>query len=150
MAFDNQSDGGAISQINVTPLVDVMLVLLVIFMVTAPILQQGVNVSLPRVEAAPLEGDGEELVVVVSAAGKVFLNETEMELAALSEKLIVVIGEQPAGLPACRRRRCLRRGDARDRAAARRRSCQARDGDRAPGRVRGRNPAAAGLTFLAL
>jgi len=96
MAFDNQSDGGAISQINVTPLVDVMLVLLVIFMVTAPILQQGVNVSLPRVEAAPLEGDGEELVVVVSAAGKVFLNETEMELAALSEKLIVVIGEQPA------------------------------------------------------
>ena len=52
MAFD-QHDQDNISQINVTPLVDVMLVLLVIFMVTAPILQQGVNVDLPQVAAGP-------------------------------------------------------------------------------------------------
>ena len=95
MAFDNQSDGGTISQINVTPLVDVMLVLLVIFMVTAPILQQGVNVSLPRVEAAPLEGDGEELVVSVAGDGRVFLNEDEMDVPTLAERLGLLVVEQP-------------------------------------------------------
>lgn len=95
MAFDNQSDGGAISQINVTPLVDVMLVLLVIFMVTAPILQQGVNVSLPQVEAAPLAGEGDEMVVSVAGDGRVFLNEDEMDVEALATKLGAVVAEKP-------------------------------------------------------
>lgn len=95
MAFDNQNDGGTISQINVTPLVDVMLVLLVIFMVTAPILQQGVNVNLPQVEAAPLEGDGEEMIVTVSGGGRVYLNEDLMDVPALAEKLAVVVEAEP-------------------------------------------------------
>lgn len=95
MAFDNQSGDGAISQINVTPLVDVMLVLLVIFMVTAPILQQGVSVNLPQVEAAPLTGDGEELLVTVSTEGRVFLNEDEMDITALAEKLGGVVAGKP-------------------------------------------------------
>ena len=66
MAFDSRNGGGgSIAQINVTPLVDVMLVLLVIFMVTAPILQQGVAIDLPKIAAAPLAGEEEQLVVNV-------------------------------------------------------------------------------------
>ena len=95
MAFDQQGEGGAISQINVTPLVDVMLVLLVIFMVTAPILQQGVQVSLPKVEAAPLTGEGDELVVSVGPGAVVFLNDTKMALDELSTKLAAIAIEKP-------------------------------------------------------
>lgn len=74
MAFDDSSEStGSISQINVTPLVDVMLVLLIIFMVAAPILQQGVELELPRETIAPIEGDGEQLVVSVDQFGKVFI-----------------------------------------------------------------------------
>ncbi|MFI5042670.1 MAG: biopolymer transporter ExbD, partial [Acidimicrobiales bacterium] len=81
MAFD-QGGGGSdsISQINVTPLVDVMLVLLIIFMVTAPILQQGVQIDLPKVAAGPLQGAEEQLVVNVGKTGQVFLNDTPMTL----------------------------------------------------------------------
>ncbi len=95
MAFDDQGDGGAISQINVTPLVDVMLVLLVIFMVTAPILQQGVQVNLPKVEATTLTGEGDELMVTVSPGAAVFLNDTEMQLDELASKLAAIAVEQP-------------------------------------------------------
>lgn len=75
MAFDESSAGdGAISQINVTPLVDVMLVLLVIFMVAAPILQQGVELDLPKENMGALDGGQEEqLVVSVNKDGLVFI-----------------------------------------------------------------------------
>ncbi len=90
MAFE-QYDEGSISHINVTPFVDVMLVLLVIFMVTAPILQQGVNVELPAVEAGPLVSDAEgQLVVVIDEEGRVHLNETLFDLVALGEKLTAI------------------------------------------------------------
>ena len=77
MSFDDSSssDSGMISQINVTPLVDVMLVLLVIFMVTAPILQQGVELELPRETLSPLQGEGEQLVVSVTKTGSIFIGE---------------------------------------------------------------------------
>jgi len=65
--------GGPIAYINVTPLVDVMLVLLVIFMITAPILQQGVEVNLPKATTAPLAGSSEQIVVSINKAGKVFI-----------------------------------------------------------------------------
>ncbi len=91
MAFDDfGSEGGtqAISQINVTPLVDVMLVLLIIFMVAAPILQQGVELELPRESIAALEGDSEQLVVSIDQSGKVFVGEgNEVEVAALGERV---------------------------------------------------------------
>ena len=94
MAFD-QRDQDSISQINVTPLVDVMLVLLVIFMVTAPILQQGVNVDLPQVAAGPLEGKDEQLVVVITRDGKVQLNDTPLKVDELGQKLTAIVRLQP-------------------------------------------------------
>jgi biopolymer transport protein TolR len=95
MAFSSERNGDAISQINVTPLVDVMLVLLVIFMVTAPILQQGVTVNLPRVEAGPLEGNDEQLVVTVTARDMVVLNDARMTVGELQQKLRSILAERP-------------------------------------------------------
>jgi biopolymer transport protein TolR len=96
MAFDQGSPGdGAISQINVTPLVDVMLVLLIIFMVTAPILQQGVPVDLPKVAAGPLAGQEEQLVVNVGKTGQLFLNDTAMTPEQLTEKLHAIVAARP-------------------------------------------------------
>lgn len=87
MAFDSSPQGGSISQINVTPLVDVMLVLLVIFMVTAPIIQQGVQVNLPQAKAGAIAGSEELLVVTIAKNGKIYLNDNEMTLADLGKKL---------------------------------------------------------------
>lgn len=94
MAFEQQSDDN-ISQINVTPLVDVMLVLLVIFMVTAPIIQQGVNVDLPEVTAGPLTGKDEQLVVAVSRDGKVQLNDNLLKIEELGDKLAAIARVRP-------------------------------------------------------
>jgi biopolymer transport protein TolR len=89
MAMDasSQRDGTTIAQINVTPLVDVMLVLLVIFMVTAPIIQQGVQVNLPQAKAGAIPGTEELLVVTVAKNGKVYLNDNAMSLLELGDKL---------------------------------------------------------------
>jgi biopolymer transport protein TolR len=94
MAFDGRSNE-SLSQINVTPLVDVMLVLLVIFMVTAPILHQGVTVNLPSVGAGSLTGDEAPLVVNVTAAGDVYLNDTSMSAVELRNKLAAIVRERP-------------------------------------------------------
>ncbi len=76
-----------LSNINVTPFVDVMLVLLVIFMVTAPIIQQGVEVNLPQAKASPVVGEASPLIVTVKADGSVYLNDNEMTPAELGSKL---------------------------------------------------------------
>ena len=94
MAFDQQ-DQDSISQINITPLVDVMLVLLVIFMVTAPILQQGVSIDLPEVTAAPLVGSEEQLIVAVTRDGKVQLNDTSIKIDELGRKLSAIVQVKP-------------------------------------------------------
>jgi biopolymer transport protein TolR len=88
MALDSSPQGGAsIAQINVTPLVDVMLVLLVIFMVTAPIIQQGVQVNLPQASAGAIAGSDELLIVTIAKDGKIYLNDNEMTLADLGKRL---------------------------------------------------------------
>jgi biopolymer transport protein TolR len=88
MAMDASSQREAtISQINVTPLVDVMLVLLIIFMVTAPIIQQGVQVNLPQAKTSAIPGTEEYLIVTVAKNGKVYLNDNAMTLTELGEKL---------------------------------------------------------------
>jgi len=83
-------EGTTISQINVTPLVDVMLVLLVIFMVTAPIIQQGVQVNLPQTKASAIPGSEEPLIVTVAKDGKIYLNDNVIALADLGTKLTAI------------------------------------------------------------
>jgi biopolymer transport protein TolR len=93
--FNSDSDG-PIAAINVTPLVDVMLVLLVIFMVTAPMLQQGVEVDLPKATTAPLKGSAEQIVVSLDKAGTVFLGAGhKVELPELAEKIKAVFANRP-------------------------------------------------------
>ena len=95
MATESGPRGGLVSQINVTPLVDVMLVLLIIFMVTAPIIQQGVQVSLPRVKAAALPGKDEQFIVSITRDRQIYLNDTRITTDALTEKLTAIAGERP-------------------------------------------------------
>src|ERR1700722_14774981 len=75
------------TDINVTPMVDVMLVLLIIFMVTAPMLTAGVQVDLPQAKSQPLQGQDEPLTVSVQADGKVFVQKSSVSLDDLGAKL---------------------------------------------------------------
>ncbi len=75
------------SEINVTPLVDVMLVLLVVFMVTAPLLTVGVQVDLPKTQAAAIQGQEEPLSITIDSKGGVYLQETAVELDQLVPRL---------------------------------------------------------------
>ncbi len=87
-----------LSNINVTPFVDVMLVLLVIFMVTAPIIQQGMEVNLPQAKASPVLGEAEPLIVTVSREGRIYLNDNEVTPVELRSKL-EAIRKLDAGKP---------------------------------------------------
>jgi biopolymer transport protein TolR len=75
------------SEINITPFVDVMLVLLIIFMVTAPLLTAGVQVDLPETSSAPLAGQDEPLAITVMADGSIYLQKTPIKLDELVPKL---------------------------------------------------------------
>src|SRR5262245_39590868 len=94
MAFDEQ-DEESIAQINITPLVDVMLVLLVIFMVTAPMLQQGIGVELPKVAAKPLSAEVEQLAVVINRDGRLQLNNAPLGVGELNQRLAAIVQSQP-------------------------------------------------------
>ena len=83
----NQHDNRPMAEINVTPLVDVMLVLLIIFMVTAPMLQMGIDVNLPRVKAKSIDVAEEKLVLTINGAKDIFLNKNRIALADLGTKL---------------------------------------------------------------
>jgi len=81
------SDRSAMSQINVTPLVDVMLVLLIIFMVTAPMMQQGVQVNLPKADTKALNPQEATVVVSIDRSGRLFINSSEVPGGELTAKL---------------------------------------------------------------
>ena len=81
------------SEINVTPFVDVMLVLLIIFMVTAPLLTVGVEVNLPKTEAGAVAGDDEPLAISITAAGELCLQDTSVPLETLVPRLRAITGE---------------------------------------------------------
>lgn len=78
------------AEINVTPFVDVMLVLLIVFMVAAPLLTVGVPIELPKTESNPLQEDKEPLTISVDTQGRIFLQETEIELDKLVPKLVAI------------------------------------------------------------
>jgi biopolymer transport protein TolR len=84
-----------LSEINVTPFVDVMLVLLIVFMVAAPLLTVGVPVDLPKTKAAQLTDEVEPLVVTVRADGSLYLQETAISREELVPKLVAVSGANP-------------------------------------------------------
>lgn len=75
------------SEINVTPFVDVMLVLLIIFMVAAPMMVEGVDVNLPRASSAPLEAEEDHLVISIKKDSQVYINDQLVDIGFLTEKL---------------------------------------------------------------
>ena len=82
---------GVMSEINVTPMVDVMLVLLIIFMISAPLLTVGVPLDLPQTQAKSLDADKEPLTISVNLQGKVFLQNTEIGVDELVPKLKAIM-----------------------------------------------------------
>ena len=83
------------AEINVTPFVDVMLVLLVVFMITAPLLTVGVAVDLPKTKAPALQGSDQPLAISINAEGRIFLQELEVELDDLVPKLRAISAAAP-------------------------------------------------------
>ncbi len=98
--FGSRSRGGRrrrapMSEINVTPFVDVMLVLLVIFMITAPLLTVGVEVDLPETDSPPLGGDDEPLAITIARDGTTYLQESEVAVEELIPKLRAITERRP-------------------------------------------------------
>lgn len=94
-APQNRGGGGrrtfqARSDVNITPLVDVMLVLMIIFMVTAPMLTVGVPVDLPKASGASASSQEEPVIISINAEGKIFLHETEVTMESLSSQLALI------------------------------------------------------------
>ena len=83
------------AEINVTPFVDVMLVLLVVFMITAPLLTVGVKVDLPSAEANVIQGNDEPLTISINSVGQIYLQESPIVLPDLVPKLRAITGENP-------------------------------------------------------
>ncbi len=84
---NNHTEHKPLAEINVTPLVDVVLVLLIIFMVTAPMLQMGIDVNLPRVKAKTINVSEEKLVLTINGKQEIYINEFKTTLPDLSTKL---------------------------------------------------------------
>jgi biopolymer transport protein TolR len=100
MAVGQANRGGRgryrpIAEINVTPLVDVMLVLLVVFMVTAPLLTVGVPVDLPQTAAPPINEPKEPTVITVNKDGQLFIQESEVPIDTLVSRLQAITGSNP-------------------------------------------------------
>ncbi|MFP3120441.1 protein TolR [Rickettsia sp. R2] len=91
---NRKSKRAVVSEINVTPLVDVMLVLLIIFMITSPMLVSGVNVDLPETNSSQISDQDEPLVVTINNKGKIFLLEIPIEKVHLTDKLANITKEK--------------------------------------------------------
>ncbi len=98
MGMQTNNGGGrsVLSEINVTPFVDVMLVLLVIFMVTTPILYQGVDVDLPKTDSQPIPSLDRErkIVVTLNSAGEIFIDKEQFSLSELRVEIRTLMSEQ--------------------------------------------------------
>jgi len=87
-------DRNVMSQINVTPLVDVMLVLLVIFMITAPMMQQGMQVNLPKTDAKAMNIKDQPVIVTIDRNGRTFLDTGEIPRGQLKDKLVALFASK--------------------------------------------------------
>ncbi|MBC7963150.1 MAG: protein TolR [Steroidobacteraceae bacterium] len=95
MAMGGRNDNrGIMAEINVTPMVDVMLVLLVIFMVTAPMMQQGVQVNLPKADTKAMTPAEESVVVSVDKSGKIYINKDEVPAGDLKARLATMFASR--------------------------------------------------------
>jgi biopolymer transport protein TolR len=95
MSGPSRDSGGMMSEINVTPFVDVMLVLLIIFMVTAPMMSTGVEMELPRADAPPLANTEEQLVLSIDADQKYYIGDTAYPFEELPTKLRALADSKP-------------------------------------------------------
>lgn len=87
MGMGSSSNRKTMSEINVTPLVDVMLVLLIIFMVTAPMMQQGIDINLPETAASGMETNDEPFILAIQSNNKLYVAKEEVQLKGLRKKL---------------------------------------------------------------
>ncbi|MCQ9616126.1 biopolymer transporter ExbD [Paenalcaligenes niemegkensis] len=94
-SFDNRSSTNTMSEINMVPLIDVMLVLLVIFLITAPLLTHSIKVQLPQATAQPVENEQKTLDLAVTLDGALFLNNEPVALEDLSQTLAPYATETP-------------------------------------------------------
>jgi biopolymer transport protein TolR len=94
ISSNNRNNNNLLSEINVTPFVDVMLVLLVIFMVTAPILYQGVDVNLPKASSKPIPSKSRKnIIVTVNKEGKIYIEKKELTLRDLKARVRTLVRE---------------------------------------------------------
>ncbi len=91
----NRGSHRLMSEINVTPFVDVMLVLLIIFMVTAPMMMQGVDVNLPQTTTEPIASEEERLVISITAKREIYLNEYKISVESLQRKMQTIYQNRP-------------------------------------------------------
>jgi len=100
MGISSNNNNRLLSEINVTPFVDVMLVLLVIFMITAPILYQGVDVNLPKASSEPIPSKSQKnIIVTVNKEGKIYIEKEELTLRKLKARVKTLVrqsGKQPS------------------------------------------------------
>ncbi|HRL21140.1 ExbD/TolR family protein [Alcaligenes sp. SDU_A2] len=94
-SFDNRNSGSALSEINMVPLIDVMLVLLVIFLITAPLLSHSIKIQLPQASSEPIQQDPKSVDLAIDADGQVFINEQPVDLDDLTSVLAPYAKEQP-------------------------------------------------------
>ena len=92
--YPSVGGAGMLAEINVTPFVDVMLVLLIIFMVAAPLMQQGVQVDLPKTKSPGLSEQDKPIILIISKAGVVLIGTTEIPLAQLGQKLHAIYSKR--------------------------------------------------------
>ena len=94
--FDNKSGGGhAVSEINMVPLIDVMLVLLVIFIITAPLLAHSIKINIPQVSAEQIEEDPKVIDLAIDPAGTVFFNEERIDIESLQARFAALASTKP-------------------------------------------------------
>ena len=95
MSHGANHNDDVLTEINVVPLVDIVLVLLIIFMVTAPMMMQGVDVNLPRTKTQPIASEEERLVISITGKRSIYLNEYKISLDTLQRKLETIYQNRP-------------------------------------------------------